>query len=635
MKITKWIAGGILSLMWIDALGAEASADAEADSLWAYAIELDEVGFTGKKISNARRTMSTTPVYDRSEMQGTPVQNVEAALRLSPAVDVRERGAKGVQSDFMVRGGTFDQTMVSLNGINFTDARTGHQSHSLPIDLNSVASVSVVDGVCGVGAYAGAVDIRTAPRYDRYLSVEAMGGMHGYGYAALSGNIEAGPASVMGALSWRHSDGYMPNTNFTNYNAYANARINAAGAGLFVIQGGYQNRAFGANGFYSLQFPNQYEQTSTALGSVQWQLRLDRLTLSANASYRRNTDRFELIKGDESMVPFNYHITDNVGAEAAVSYDWGAPGETSVNADMMWHHIWSTVLGEACDPKVFHGIAYNHSKERSVINAVLRHSIEAGALSAAASVGVSHSDYGTDGLWSVNASYSLTPSWRIGAGAVESMRLPTFTDLYYTARGFVSNPNLKPEHATTVHINPSFGHGPWTAGVYLYYRHGRNIIDWIKPENDENWHSMQLTRINTLGAELTAAYVPNRFVKRVSVAYSHIWQNSKVDPGVISSFDFDHLRHKLVGEIEFQPFKRFTLSLTGLLFDRVGNYADNQGQVRPFSPYFLLDARAQYDLGWMTAYVDATNLTCTKYYDFGGLEMPGCWVIGGLAFTIK
>lgn len=630
------IAAAGLALMWAPALAADSAAEgyAEADSLWG-AIELDEVGFTGKKISNARRTMSTTPVYDRTDMQGAPVQNVEQALRLSPAVDVRERGAKGVQSDFMVRGGSFDQTMVLLNGVNFTDARTGHQSHSLPIDINSVASVSVVDGVCGVGAYAGAVDIRTSPRYDRYLAVEAMGGMHGYGYTALSGNVEAGPASVMGALSWRHSNGYRHNTDFTNYNAYANARFNASKAGLFVVQGGYQHRSFGANGFYSLKFPDQYEQTTTALGSVQWQLRVDALTLTANASYRRNTDRYELIKGDQSMVPFNYHITDNVGAEAAASYDWGVAGETSLSADVMWHHIWSTVLGEPCKPKMIGGIAYNHSKERCVVNAVLRHSIEVGAFSAAGSGGVSHSDYGTDGLWSISASYSLAPAWRIGAGAVESMRLPTFTDLYYTAKGFVSNPNLRPEHAITVHIDPSFAHGPWSAGAYLYYRHGRNIIDWAKPDPDADWHSMQLTRINTFGTELSAAYAPNRFLKRASLAYSHIWQNSRVDEGVISSVDFDHLRHKLVGEVEIQPLPRFTLSLTGLLFDRVGNYADSHGQVRPFKPYFLLDARAQYDLGWMTAYVDATNITCTKYYDFGGLEMPGCWVLGGLTFTIR
>ena len=53
--------------------------------------------------------------------------------------------------------------MVLLNGIDFTDARTGHQSHSLPVDLDCISAVELLDGVPGVGAYAGAVNIRTAP----------------------------------------------------------------------------------------------------------------------------------------------------------------------------------------------------------------------------------------------------------------------------------------------------------------------------------------------------------------------------------------------------------------------------------------------------------------------------------------
>lgn len=87
----------------------------------------------------------------------------------------------------MIRGGSFDQTMVMLNGINFTDARTGHQSHSLPIDIDCIAGIDLIDGVSGVGAYAGALNIRTMPLKSRYLRIEAAGGDDGYAYGNLSG----------------------------------------------------------------------------------------------------------------------------------------------------------------------------------------------------------------------------------------------------------------------------------------------------------------------------------------------------------------------------------------------------------------------------------------------------------------
>lgn len=606
---------------------------AEADSLWA-SVELKEVGVTGKKAVSARKDLSQTPVYDRNVMTSAPLQSIESALKLSPAVDSRERGGKGVQTDFNIRGGSFDQTMVSLNGINFTDARTGHQSHSLPIDINVVSNISVVDGVSGVGAYAGAVDIRTAPLRPKYLSAEVTGGMHEYLYSNICGNYANDNLSIMAMGSVRHSGGYIHNTDFTNYNAYANARFSTPKAGLIEAQAGYQHRAFGANGFYSRKFPDQYETTSTALGSIRWQMTHRNLTLTANASYRYNTDCFELIKGDESLVPFNHHITDNIGAEAGAAYDWGYAGETSVNIDYTFNHILSTVLGEKCAPKTIRGIQYDHKKSRNTLNAILRHSITLNTLTLSAAGGLSDSDYGTDGLWSAGICYAINSWWRVGAGAVESMRLPTFTDLYYTATGYESDRNLVPEHATTYHISANFSHGQWGASIYTYYRHGRNVIDWIKPEGSDNWHSMQVTRINTYGAELTASYTTSTWLRRIALSYSHIHQDSKVDAGMISSIAFDHIRNKLGTMIDVTPVQKFTFSLTGTLFDRIGNYTDRSGIVRPYKPFFLLDARITYQHSWWQIYADGTNITATRYFDYGGLEMPGSWISGGIIVTI-
>lgn len=606
---------------------------AENDSLWA-CVELKEVGVTGKKAISARKELSETPVYTRETMTSAPLQTIESALKLSPAIDARERGGKGVQTDLMIRGGSFDQTMVSLNGINFTDARTGHQSHSLPIDINVVSNISVVDGVSGVGAYAGAVDIRTAPLRPRYISAEITGGMHQYLYGNLSGNYATDNLSIMAMGSVHHSGGYIHNTDFTNYNAYTNARYTAHTVGMFEAQAGYQHRAFGANGFYSRKFPDQYETTSTALGSIRWQKNINKLTLTANTSYRYNTDCYELIKGDESLVPFNHHITHNFGAEAGAAYDWGSPGETSINIDYALNHILSTVLGEKCAPKTIRGIIYDHKKSRHTINAILRHSITLNTLTLSAAGGLSDSDYATDALWSAGVSYGINPEWRVGAGAVESMRLPSFTDLYYTATGYESDRNLVPEHATTYNISASYGHGQWSATAYAYYRHGRNVIDWVKPDGSENWHSMQVTRINTYGAELTAAYTTSSWIRRAALSYGHIHQNSKTDTNVISAIAFDHMRNKLALMLDMAPVKALTISLTGTLFDRIGNYTDRSGNICSYSPFFLLDARVNYRHSWWQLYADGTNLTGTRYFDFGGLEMPGSWISGGIIITI-
>ncbi len=618
----KWTIGVLTVTMSIVTLATGRAQDMGADTASIYrSVEMEAIGVSGRRATTARSLTSQTPVFNRSTESVAPLQTLESALRLSPAVDIRERGGKGVQTDISIRGGSFDQTMVTLNGINFTDARTGHQSHSLPIDINAVSAINVIDGVSGVGAYAGAVDIRTAPLHPRYISAELTGGAHGYMYGSLAGGYTTDRMTLMVTGSARHSDGYTHNTDFSNYNAYARMTYDSRW-GLFDAQAGYQNRAFGANGFYSRSYPDQYEQTSTALASLRWLRQGRRLMVTANASYRRNTDRYELIKGDESKVPFNYHITDNAGAEIGLAYDW-IGGETSIGADVIYNHIYSTVLGDPCEPKRIGGIDYNHKKGRTTLNATLRHTKEWRRFTFTGALGVSDSDYGTDALWSIG-----------DVGAVESMRLPTFNDLYYTATGYESDRDLKPEHAVTWHAGADFARNGWSSKLYAYYRHGRNIIDWVKLSDSGNWKSTQITEVNTAGLEFSAAYSTDGWMRRAQIAYGYVYQDSHSD-AVISQYKLDHMRNKLSARIDTAPFRHFTLSATGTLYDRMGGYTDRGGETRRYKPYFLLDARATYTLGKWQLYVDATNVTSTEYFDFGGLKMPDCWVSGGVVFTIK
>lgn len=159
-------------------------------------LEIEKVEVTGVKATPTRSTMSSTSVSSKGGCFGAG-PDLESVLRLSPAIDLRERSGRGTQADIMIRGGSFDQTMVMLNGINFTDARTGHQSHSLPIDIDCIAGIDLIDGVSGVGAYAGALNIRTMPLKSRYLRIEAAGGDDGYAYGNLSGAVTKGRFSLL------------------------------------------------------------------------------------------------------------------------------------------------------------------------------------------------------------------------------------------------------------------------------------------------------------------------------------------------------------------------------------------------------------------------------------------------------
>lgn len=302
---------------------------------------------------------------------------LEQTLRLMPCIDIRERGGKSIQTDIGIRGGSSDQTGILLNGVEFTDFRTGHQSHSLPIDSDILQEIKLLDG--GNQGLTGAINMIAGGLYPDYLRLNLSGGDHGYVYANVSGATRVnakGTLDIFAAGSMKRSDGYRESTDFENYNLYSRIKYTNSKLGTMDSQVGFQDRAFGANGFYSLKYPNQFEKTGTSLASIRWNKTINRVILESYVSYRHNTDRFELIRGSEEKVPFNYHITNNYGAYLSSSYVWSA-GRTSLSGEYHHGNIISTVLGELLDEplsvKGRTGRSYTKGKTRDWGNIQLRH----------------------------------------------------------------------------------------------------------------------------------------------------------------------------------------------------------------------------------------------------------------------
>lgn len=637
VSLRRVVTIGVLSVgMSILSLATGEAQAAEVDTTaYSKLLEIDEVAIVGAKTAPTRSTMSPTVLFDRTAVAAAPLQTLESVLRLAPSIDLRERGGRGVQADILIRGGSFDQTMILLNGINFTDARTGHQSHSLPIDLECIAGVELIDGVTGVGAYAGAVNVRTRPFGDRYLRIESSGGADGYAYGNLSGAWTDGRLKIFAAGSYRRSDGYRPNTDFDNWNGYARLTFDSERAGYFDLQGGYQSRAFGSNGFYAAYNPDQYEETRTGLASLRWTKNWGDFSLAASAGYRKNFDRYDWKRGQEPGR--NRHNTDNVTADLNADYR-SAAGVTTIGGDYACNRIFSTNLGERLERP--HG-DYTHAKSRHTGNLWLRQVKSFRRFDAAGSLGLSFTPYGRSLLWSLAGGYKPLEGLRLELAAAQSMRLPTFTDLYYTSTAQVNNLDLEPEKAITWRMGADYASGCWSASLRTYYRDGRNVIDWVwRPEMNDRWHSEQTSRLGTFGIEVSGGYrAAAGFLRAVTTSYAYMTTSQRSDLVTKNAMDF--MRNKAVLGIELQPLRRVSVVLTGSVYDRNGAYtfypqtgSSAGGYERNYEPYFLLDGRIAWSKGIWKIYFDATNLTGSDYCDIGGLPMPGRWLGGGLVVTI-
>jgi iron complex outermembrane receptor protein len=606
---------------------------------------LNLVTITSEQRSSVQNLTTQEPLVTVSHIPVAQAQTLEQLLRLCPSIDIRERGGKSVQTDIGIRGGSPDQTMIQLNGVDFTDARTGHQSHSLPVDADIIGGIDLIEGIGGNTGLTGAVNVRTRMSGENYLRANLTGGRYGYAYGNLSGSLRtAGDRlTLFGAGSLRRSDGYRPCTDFTNWNTYGRILFESGRAGTFDAQAGWQKRDFGAAGFYSLAYPEQYEKTSTALASLRWMKTAGPFSLAAWGSYRKNYDCFQLIRGDESKVPYNHHQTDNFGAHAALGYHWRG-GTTTLVTDYACHYILSTVLGDDIAtgavpawrlPVPGFDRTYTKWKVRHTGDFFLRHAWEGRRVGLQASLGAAISPYGTAPLWNAHLDWRPAQRWHLDAGVSQSMRLPSFTDLYYTAPGHKGNPDLQPEKALTVKTGLAYRLGPVALGATGFYRRGLNVIDWVRESADADWQCLQLTRLDTWGADLRAEYRSGTWLRSITLLYGHLWSD-KESGGMISEYALDYMRNKLSINILLSPWSdRLDLQLTGTLYDRAGNYAAADHTTQSYKPYFLLNGNLGFETGLikrgsLRLYIEAENILNTPYFDFWGLPMPGLWLNGGL-----
>lgn len=589
----------------------------------------------------ARSMAEPAVIADPLTLKFSALASIESAMEISPQLDIRLRGPRASQADISIRGGSPDQAMVLLNGVNFSDARTGHQTHSLPLPFASIRAVDFIPLTGSIGAFSGAIDYRTEIPEKNTLSAEVSGGEFGTYGATITAAVRGKRSSVTLAASYDHSDGYIHNTDYSRFNLFLRATHSDQRLGNFDFQAGYQSADFGSNGFYSLAHANQWEATRTALSSLVWSKNFtERFTLSALVSYRLNTDRYELYRPGSPDIPSsyggaNYHLTDNVGASIWGDYKWGWAGVTSLGVDYTYNHIWSTVLGLPSANHTIGGVTYKNAKDRSAYSYYLRHKLRFGRFDANLTASINSGDYGVTPLWGAVLGYNPIEGLRAQISAASTMRLPTFTDLYYNTVTHIGNSNLTAERATTYSLDLSYRRGRFSTLATLYYRSGSNIIDWVHPVGETIWQSEQITSLSTLGFEFTGLYRAERgFIQSLSLSYAHI-KSDKAAGDKISKYALDYMRNKAALTANFRIVPSLVLSVNSSVYDRNGVYEATPGLSEQFKPYFLLDSRLTWNITPKIAlWAECTNILDQEYFDFAGLILPGRWVMAGARFNV-
>ena len=125
---------------------------------------IEEVTITSNR-SMYNEEFKIIHTIDAQEIKSSANQTIADILEFAINIDNRERGGQGVQSDISIRGGTFEQTLILLNGIKLNDPQTGHHNLNIPISPEIIERIEVSTGgasrIYGNYAYCGIINIIT------------------------------------------------------------------------------------------------------------------------------------------------------------------------------------------------------------------------------------------------------------------------------------------------------------------------------------------------------------------------------------------------------------------------------------------------------------------------------------------
>ncbi len=659
LKSGKSIAVSAL-LLFAGITSAEADEGVPKDSvpLNSRQLSLQEVLVVSHKAEVHSEAYRLITQVSHAGIEALPIQTVADILQYLPGVDVRTRGANGAQADISMRGGTFDQVLVMLNGVPLSDFHTGHYALNIPISTEIIERVEVLQGTSANlhGAFSGAINIvtRTAVSTGKNhnVALKLTAGMNGLVNPEVAASIKREETLFNVSAEYSRADGYYApkptekeatacrNSDFKLANLYFQTRWRG-----LDVQAGAQWKDAGLGMGYGFGSQDQFDATRTAFASAKYEHRWGAWRLNGQASYRANYDRYEWHRGQRLYG--NFHFAQTASASLAAHYA-SQVGTTSFGVSVRNENMHSTNLGDTINPNgQVPNVADFPLSEVRVLDLVkggnrfhtnyyAEQTFYYAGFSASIGInGTYNTRFGHHLGGGANIGYTFEKAGTLYANANRSLRMPTFTDLYYNAGNQLGNRNLKPEEAWllsvgykgTLNLLPSMGRsgGAFSWAADWYYRWGKNIIDWVYVPADTKrpYHAMNQQQVNATGVELSVAYRLNEWLRCISVDYAYTYLDLNLKES--GSRYLDYLSHKLSIHLEHGIYKGFGASWTVRFQKREGQYNNAEGAVADYQPVWLLDGSVYWQNKYLRVSADCTNMTNTRYYDYGGILQPGAW----------
>lgn len=615
-------------------------------------IELDPITITAtltpKSISTTGRNII---LIKGDQINKLPVNSVDELIRYLPGVEVQSRGPMGAQSNITIRGGTFQQVLIILDGIRLNDPLSGHFNSYIPISPAEIDRIEILKGassaVYGTEAVGGVVHIITKTfaaqkgKQQQKLTAQATAGEYGLRNAQAGFSWQKNKTAVAGGLLQNAADGQpLRGTNgFFNLTTlsisakhFFNDRISVA------YRTAYDDRNFNAQNFYTnIITDSATERVITRWHHLNFTYLNKKHRLSFDAGAKDASDKYQFRKSAVA----NTNRSNNYQALAIYNYTVNQKSAVTVGAQVMERSVKSNNRG-------------NHSITSTGLFVILQQQIgEHFHFSPSARVD-----------WNERAGWELIPQLNLSyryqklqlrGSAGRSTRDADFTERFnnyqpasVAAGNRIGNPDLQAEQAFSYEAGADYffmKELKVSAGWFQRFHNG--LIDYVSTPYSNMPRQVNLVpgatyslakninRVNTKGIETDIQYNKSFSTNHSLVAaIGFVWIKSKSSDSIPSLYVSNHAKFLTNFTLQYR-YKFMSIALNGLYKQRRPQ-TGNPAFVPVSKDYFLMNARLEghFMENKLGLFVQADNVFNRRYSDILGTVMPNRWLMGGVRITL-
>ncbi len=573
-------------------------------------VNLDEVVVLDSKISIPFSVKyRSVEIIDSQMIIESGARNLIDLLQQINGLDIRRQGVAGTQADLYIRGGSFDQTLLLIDGMKMDDVQTGHHTLNLLLPIQLIDRIEIIKGpasrIFGQNAYNGAINIVTKELpesennlFEIFLGDISYGSNENFNFSINSLLRFKDKHSSLFTFSSNKSDGYRYNTDFINNFIFLKSEIKTPKNPIQIISG-FNEKKFGANGFYAIPTAiDQYEETQASFFGIKTFFEKNNLLFKPKFYWRRGQDEYIYLRNNPSVYR-NLHISNKFYFDFDFSkfYD-----SRSINfgLNLSKSIISSNNLGD-------------HERFTSTLYADYSIESKNKKLKFSPGFSISHfSDLSFHFFPGFDIGFDLTEKFNLYANYGKTYRIPTYTDLYYNDRNTIGNTELEPEHAITNEIGFKYNFNNIKIFSSYFVRKSNNIIDYVKQAEEDKWKATNIRNLNTDGLELNFSYTFNN-QSNFNIAYTYLFDESFVNDINFSKYSINSLRHQLNSKIILKYFDR--------LFQ---TFMFKYGERSNKSSHKVFDSSLNYKLSNKNYFfINVNNLFNENYYETNLVPMPG------------